>query len=227
MDVKRALGFALMTALACALLSFAGCGKKPAPPPASSAAPAVTIEYETLPSLVFEAEDGLVNEPVQLYDDASASGGKYALAPEGPDHKEISIGGDVTYRLDVPEEGEYVVWFRAKWAGACGNSLGVLLDGEELGAVGDAVYEKWHWVRLGRRKVRVAKGAHTLVVQNREDGSAFDQVLLTQDGDYRPTGIEKADVKGRTLLKNTVPADEKEPQLPKVSAAATEPQPKP
>lgn len=205
-------GCAATIALAAFLLS--ACERKPAPAQPAAAAPnpdrsartgRVTIEYDVRPSILFEAECGEVRAPVQLFEDSAASGGKYALAPEGPDHKEINKGGDVTYTLQVPEGGEYVMWVRAKWSGACGDSLGVLLDGSALGAVGDSVYETWHWVRLGRRKVQLAAGEHSLVITNREDGSAFDQVLLTQDPDYRPTGIEKPDVKGRTQLNKLPP----------------------
>ena len=208
---------ARLTALS-ALIAFAGCGRETPPAPtggnAANAGEGLTIEYETLPSILFEAESGLVTAPVALYDDAEASGGKYALAPEGPEHKEISIGGGVTYAIATPESGEYVLWLRAKWSGDCGNSLGITLDGQDLGDVGDAVHEKWHWVRLRRGKLTLAGGVHVLTITNREDGSAWDQVLLARDEDYRPAGIETEDVRGRTLLKDTAP-----PKKPAVSNA--------
>ena len=47
-------------------------------------------------------------------------------------------------------------------------------------------------------------GEHVLVLTNREDGAAVDQILLTQDPDYRPTGIESADVKGRISFPSAV-----------------------
>jgi len=188
-----------------------GCKRETPPVPAgvnaASATEGLTIEYETLPSILFEAESGLVAAPVALYDDAEVSGGKYALAPEGPEHKEVSIGGAVTYAITTPESGEYVLWLRAKWSGDCGNSLGITLDGQDLGEVGDAVHEKWHWVRLIRKKLKLAGGAHTLTVANREDGSAWDQVLLTRDENYRPAGIETGDARGRAVLKDTTPPE--------------------
>ena len=150
----------------------------------------VIIEYDALPSILIEAESGTVTPPVAIFEDTDASEGKYVLAPEGPDHKEISIGGDVMFSLKAPEPGNYVLWVRVKWSGACGNSLGVFLDGAELGAIGDPVYETWHWVRLARKTLRLDPAEHVLTLTNREDGSSVDQVLLTTDADYRPTGVE-------------------------------------
>ena len=43
------------------------------------------------------------------------------------------------------------------------------------------------------------EGDYAFLIKNREDGSSIDQVLLTQDKDYRPTGIELPDVKDRTV----------------------------
>ena len=190
-------------------VALSGCKRETAPVPpdgtASNAGGELTIEYEILPSVLFEAESGLVTAPVALYDDAEASGGKYALAPEGPEHEEISFGGSVAYTITAPENGAYVLWLRAKWSGKCGDSLGILLDGRDLGEVGDAVHKQWHWVRLLLKTLTLTGGTHTLIVENREDGSAWDQVLLTRDEDYRPAGIETADVRGRTFLENTRP----------------------
>ena len=169
---------------------------KPKPKPKAS----ISIEYEVLPSILLEAESGAIKSPMKVFDDKGCSGGKYVLAPEGPDHKEISIGGDVTYKFSVKEAGQYVLWLRTNFSGACGNSLGIRLDGRDLGKVEDAVFEKWHWVALRAQRPRLTAGTHVLVITNREDGAACDQVLFTQDAEYRPTGIEQPNVKGRIAM---------------------------
>ena len=193
-------GVVLLLVLASACENESGSGPSTEPTVSGNSAASVEIEYEMLPSILIEAESGRVTPPMRILDDPDASGGNFVLAPEGPDHKEINKGGDVTYRMDVKDAGRYVLWMRAKWSGACGNSIGVTLDDADLGVVEDAVYDSWHWVQLRGAPARVEAGKHLLIITSREDGSAADQILLTQDRDYRPTGIEMPDVKGRIII---------------------------
>ena len=158
----------------------------------------VEIRYEILPSILFEAEAGEIEEPVALFEASACSNGQYVLAPEGPEHKEISIGGAVTYRIRAAEPGVYTLWLRTHFSGACGNSLDVMLDGAQMGTVEDGVFETWHWTPLRARRLRLDDRPHLLTIKNREDGSAWDQVLLTQDRDYRPDGVARPDVMGRS-----------------------------
>jgi len=180
-----------------AILLCVGCDRpsnesaRPQPAPAPAAG-RITVAYADDARIVFEAESGMVKAPMAVIESGDCSGGKYVLAPEGPEHKEISIGGDVTCAFEVKTPGEYTLWLRVHFNGACGNSLGLLLDGVELGVVEDAVFEKWHWTPLRGQRPNLAAGAHTLVIANREDGASCDQVLLTRDPDLRPTGIETA-----------------------------------
>lgn len=192
--------------LACLVALCAGCEKEPATArqPASGGNGSLTIEYKVFPSILMEAESGEVTAPMAIFEDAESAGGKYVMAPEGPEHKEISIGGDVTFRFNVTEPGEYVFWLRAKWCCSCGDSVGVVMDGVELSPVQDPVHGEWHWVALERRRLQLTAGEHVLVITNREDGAAVDQILLTQDPDYRPTGIESADVNGRISFPSAV-----------------------
>ena len=171
---------------------FTGCGGDADEWPAEVAQsvptkrPAVTIIEEQAVSILLEAESGTVESPVKVFAEEGVSGGKYVLAPEGPEHKEISIGGQVSYRFEVVNAGRYTLWLRTRFSGACGNSLGVMLDGQGLGTVEDAVYDKWHWVPLRGARADLKVGSHVLVISNREDGAAWDQVLLTTDEEYRP-----------------------------------------
>jgi len=203
----------LLLALVSACDRGPGNGENPAPVGSGNSGASVEIVYEMLPSILMEAESGKVTAPMRILDDPDASGGNFVLAPEGPDHKEINKGGDVTYRIDVKDAGRYVLWMRAKWSGACGNSIGVTLDDADLGVVEDAVYDSWHWVPLRGAPARVEAGEHLLIITSREDGSAADQILLTQDRDYRPTGIETPDVNGR-LGTSAPPRDEVPPSQP-------------
>ncbi len=197
----------LLTALLVVGLSLTSCKRESEPVEGRSEdnGPRITVEYEVRPSVLFEAEAGRIEAPVAEFESDAASGGKYVLAPEGPDHQEINKGGGVNFTLKIEKAGDYWFWLRTHWSGACGNSLGVALDGQDIGAVGDATYEEWHWVRLGRKPIALAGGDHVLYVESREDGSSFDQVLLAQDEDYRPIGIEDAASEGRTVLTDCKP----------------------
>jgi len=201
--------FVLLAAVAA--LALAGCGPSsggaaPAIPAAASNTTTTTLKkvglisiaFDIRPSILIEAESGAIHPPVVLKEDKDASQGEYVIAPEGPNHEEISIGGDVTYKLYVAEPGDYTLWLRANWCCGCGNSMDLSLDGEALGKVEDSVFKSWHWVALQKPLRKLTAGTHLLVLGNREDGSGVDQILLTQDPDYRPTGIESLDVQGRT-----------------------------
>ena len=217
----------LWSLVICSALLFSGCdGERAASPTDSGKASSassdsgVIIEREVFPSILFEAEGGKVAEPVKMFEDADVSNGAYLLAPEGPDHEEISVGGSADYAVNIPEAGEYVLWVRAKWSGACGNSLGIILDGKDRKTVGDAIYETWHWAPLARQRLMLSAGMHTLCVESREDGSAFDQILLTQDLDDRPSGIADPAAKGRVTLTDCKPPSKPAPPAEAVTPPA-------
>lgn len=188
-------------AICFAVALAAGCGKSESPtetpsPGAGTGPVSIQIQRAEFPRILIEAESGEIAAPVQVFkDDDKASGGAYVLAPEGPDHKEMSVGGGITLKFEAPESGNYILWLRGRWCCDCGNSLEVILDGVSLGVVEDAVLGTWHWVALRGetrelKPVSLRSGSHLLALLNREDGAAVDQILLTQDPEYRPTEIE-------------------------------------
>ena len=197
--MKKLLAIAAISVLA------AGCGKSGSKPkagsgdPGTSAVPAVTL-IKTAPRILVEAEKPThLEPPMKICDDVQASGGRYAEAPEGPNHKEISKGGSATYEFEVAEPGAYVLWVRKNWCCGCGNSLTISVDGAaELMFGGDATYGKWDWKRVTDPAkpgmpltYSFTKGKHALKIGNREDGSKFDQVLFIQDDEYVPVTVEK------------------------------------
>lgn len=200
----------LLLLVAVSSIALAGCGRSADNPArgtpsttlavsnGASSGGLFSITRDVRPSILIEAESGAVKPPVVVKEEANASEGRCVIAPEGPDHTEISVGGDVTYKVHVAEAGDYYLWLRANWSGGCGNSMDISMDGKALGYVEDAVYETWHWVPLQRPLRKLTAGDHLFTLGNREDGAAADQILLTQDADYRPTGIESLNAQGRT-----------------------------
>lgn len=197
--VARAM---LFGAVAAAAMIAAGCDEdvsKPAPSPAVKSTP-IRIQREVFPSILLQGAQAELHAPMQFVADPNAADGKLMVAPEGPNHQEINKGGDATFKFNVVAAGDYYLWVRAHWCCSCGNSLGVSLDGvEEKTSIEDGIFQTWHWVRLKPALAKLAAGAHVLVIKSREDGSGFDQALLTQDADYRPNGIEQPNVEKRTM----------------------------
>ncbi|NLZ63533.1 MAG: hypothetical protein GX902_06960, partial [Lentisphaerae bacterium] len=48
----------------------------------------------------------------------------------------------------------------------------------------------WHWLE-SPKLYKLAAGKHELRLLNREDGIAFDQILITTDHEYFPQEIEE------------------------------------
>lgn len=208
--MSRRFRIAALVVLAALFALPPGCGGSAAPPESAPAAPAspaggvarppetaggVTVDIDltadSAPRVLLEAETGRLREPMKVFASKAAGGDKYVLAPEGPNHKEISIGGDVVLAFKVEKAGKYELWLRVWWDHGCANSLNVAIDGKSHGYITNNNTEVWQWMRSQAGPFDLAAGEHLLVVGNREDGSRLDQVLLIQDSEYVPAGIEK------------------------------------
>jgi len=194
---------------------------RPEQPAAPAAKPAqkADIEIGDLdmgPSvkIVLEAENGKIEPPMAVFADAKppegvdgpqgASAGKYVETPEPVEvdpetgkRKELH-GGSTTLSFTVPNDGKYYVWLRVWWRHGCANTFSVQPDGDKNidDKVTDNTYKAWRWLAVGRTPFEPGpfefkKGEHTLKLTSREDGSVLDQVLVVDDPEYRPTGVEK------------------------------------
>jgi len=152
--------------------------------------------------ILFEAETGKLTAPMTIHSHAKASGGKFVESPEGPNHEELDNSGHAVFVFTVKEAGEYVLWARVGWCCGCGDSLDFSLDGcPKMNLTSGTHGYHWHWLPFkeaagGKTHLRtfsLSKGEHILTVYTREDGSGLDQVLLTTDEQYVPTGIEEPD----------------------------------
>lgn len=184
----------LATSLSLAGL-LAGCGKdsqasipaaQPAvqPPSESAAAPAPARLH-----LVIEAESmsGLT-APMALAEESDTAGGQCVRIPAGL--KGATPTGRIETSFNMPAEGEVKVWYRVHWNGTCANSLTMSVAGMPEYIVGeDGTYGAWHWVHTP--VIPLPQGEHTLVIGQREEDVAIDQILITQDLEYFPMGIEE------------------------------------
>ncbi len=123
---------------------------------------------------------------------AGASGGKYLEIPKDAGHPPAMTNGEARLTFAVDETAEYTLWGRVYWLSACNSSFMLQVDDSLPFIFGkDATFNAWHWVKQPPRlKVALAKGSHTLLIRNRQDGVKLDQVLFTSDKRYVPVGVE-------------------------------------
>ncbi len=100
--------------------------------------------------------------------------------------------GGALFSFEVAEPVTVKVWVRTWWDGSCGNTLNLQIDDEPRSVTigNDGTYKTWHWLE-SPKLYKLAVGKHELRLLNREDGIAFDQILITTDQEYFPQEIEE------------------------------------
>jgi hypothetical protein len=156
-------------------------------------------------TIVFEAENFTRNVPGK----GSGSGFEWKVSPkkEGcagnammaalPDKGlQIGVGFEgqcprLDYLVNFPEKGKYTVWMRSWGAHPGSDSVFMGLDMQSpdrmsLFHIGNG---KLQWQRHKDWSFEIKEpGLHTFSVWMREDGCAFDRLVLTTDRDFKPTG---------------------------------------
>ena len=127
----------------------------------------------------------------------AGASGSYLEIPEGAGNPPKLEAGKAVFSVEVPEDGLVTLWCRVWWEGECSNSFTIGFDDQPTFLFGeDATYKAWHWVKYPVSRtvapIKLAKGKHTLVFHNREDGVRLDQVLLSADKRFVPVDIEPA-----------------------------------
>ena len=110
-----------------------------------------------------------------------------------PDDKEPAMDfGGAQFDFELSADAECKVWLRVWWDGSCGNTINLQMDDEpkSITVGNDGTYRTWHWLEAPKI-YKLASGKHSLFLLNREDGIMFDQLLITNDHQYVPQGIEE------------------------------------
>jgi len=168
-----------------------------------------TIEPNTSKSYTFdpvmiwlEAEEGALTPPMQAASDSSASGGSYIYAPSGGYRD-----GRAEYTVEIPQDGDYIIWGRVLAPDVGRNSFFVSFD-EDQDDIWDCLYEgqsqDWTWDQVTWRGngshdapqfdpavFRLTSGRHTLVIKERERNTKLDKILLTNDFSFVPTDAHR------------------------------------
>jgi len=149
---------------------------------------AVTVGSSAANPLFLEAESGTLAGPMITASNAAASSGRYV-------YSQSADAGTVTFRLDIPQTGDYVIWCRVLSTDAARDSFYVALDGgaEQIyRTVPETYSSQWQWSRVtdgNNAEVRIfnlARGAHTLRFRAREAFTLLDTLFATADLSFVP-----------------------------------------
>jgi hypothetical protein len=145
-----------------------------------------------------EAEEGIINPPMEADGDNGASAGEYIWIPDtlGNALDSTRDSGYAEYDFEVLEAGDFVVWGRVIANSSQDDSFFVSMDGGAY-ALWDTLRggeETWVWGQVSDRRTAdpvlftLDAGIHTLVIKQREDGTKLDSILITNDRAYDPLG---------------------------------------
>jgi len=148
-----------------------------------------------------EKADKIEGTLMHVVDDPDASGGKCLEIPDKAGKPEDGKFARAVYKFTVKTAGNYTFWCRRKWYDQCGDTLAVRFDQEgrppgeaHLFGGSDSKPVRWAWspVRENGRSIQftLSAGEHVMEILNREDGPRYDVLLLTDDRDYVPQGLE-------------------------------------
>jgi hypothetical protein len=132
----------------------------------------------------FEAEEATeIYPPMEVEQDADASGGKYIVSRGGE--------GWIRFDIDVPDDGVYILWGSAfaKDGGSNSFQVGANID-VRPDTIWDVPLGGWQWSKVKARKraltFKLAKGKNSIIFWNREAGTQLDQIFLTTDPNASP-----------------------------------------
>jgi hypothetical protein len=141
-----------------------------------------------------EAEDGILNYPIEYAWDNSASSEGFIWVPngQGSSWDPIKESGYAEYSFNVPADGNYVIWGRIEAKNGEDDSFFISVDDGSY-ALWDTQRSKyWVWDRVSNRggddpvSFYLEAGEHTLVIKQREDGTKIDRILITGDTEFVP-----------------------------------------
>ncbi|MEO8429180.1 MAG: choice-of-anchor Q domain-containing protein [Verrucomicrobiota bacterium] len=149
--------------------------------------------FEHGAAIRLEAESGTLTSPMTLAADPLASGGQYVSSP-------VSGAGSVSYTVNIPAAGQYVIWCRVLASSSAHDSFFVSVDGgtEDVYDVAENTWSShWQWSRvtgraggsaltLNPRIFTLSGGAHTLLFRARDPDTRLDRLVVTGDVNFLP-----------------------------------------
>ncbi len=153
----------------------------PGPAPAPTPSGHVWLEAES-------ARDGANFDPFEIRTDAAAAGGEYIVTPDqGRDNYDgPPAAGHAEYTFDLAADDDYVLWGRTRGQ-SNGNTFYVGVDGSPDTEWHVELGDEWRWSKLPLSPT-LSAGTHKLTIAYREDGTALDKLLVTDDTGFTPSG---------------------------------------
>ena len=139
-----------------------------------------------------EAESGTLSGNIALGNDPSASGDKYIY---GTSREPKS--GSVDIEFQVLEAGSYYVWGRCYALSSTEDSFFFIMDhsADTLTWHLESEYNIWKWQKVSDWHVvqtfDLNPGWHTITILLRDINARLDNLLITSDPNYQPTGKEE------------------------------------
>lgn len=140
-----------------------------------------------------EAELGELSAGFEIGADKSASGGKFLTALEGAKVKDMPGDARARYLLDIPADGEYVLWGRIHGPNARYNRFWFQVDGGTWYLWRLSTGEVWFWDDLHDDvsyskplRFTLTQGTHELMLANATRGVRLDTLYFTAAGDEPP-----------------------------------------
>jgi hypothetical protein len=138
----------------------------------------------------FEAEEATeINPPMEVEQNADASGGKYVVNRGEFGNRDES--GWIRFDINIPEDGVYILWGNtfAKDGGSDSFRVSVNIDTHPT-AVWDLPIGGWQWSKVKARNgpltFELAKGTNSFIFWSRETDAQLDRIFLTTDPDASP-----------------------------------------
>ena len=141
-------------------------------------------------SFYMEAEEGAIVAPMTVYDDETASGGKYIAAVVGSKKLDVAESVQITharYRINVTEKGSYSVWARIITPNPKSKSTWFSVDKEEYKQLSTSNVPDWSWKKVYTANLDV--GYHLVNIKYREAGQQIDNLIVTNNSKFTPSGL--------------------------------------
>ncbi|MEM9858395.1 MAG: hypothetical protein AAF843_13605, partial [Bacteroidota bacterium] len=147
-------------------------------------------------SVYLEAESGIVEAPMQIFDDPEASNGQYVkVLPGNESNGAPPPSGKVSFEVSL-NAGTYKIWGRVITPSGSEDSFWVQVDNGTAyrwNGIGD--FTQWTWAAVhdsddNANQVEWALdgGIHTINIYYREEGAQLDEIYITRFDDTPTKG---------------------------------------
>ena len=138
---------------------------------------------------IIEAESGTLTGPIQKFAGSDAAGGYYLMNHYTTSKKlsdpDLQTLPDLSYKINVPEDGDYFLWLRVKVPGTLtifAKYLSAYIGGDNTNyhACVFMANTGWEWQRA--INIRMKKGIRTIDLKHKDFHLGVDQLFVTSTG---------------------------------------------